>query len=370
MAVTSFIEQTVWRRCMLRVMASRVLDIGVAIAAVLSAALIGLMLAAPLLPQQASAPAPLATATAIPSATADARLPPLGLYLLREPFAFGACLAMELEPRSYPVGEDAPPGTATVMWWVRGRTSCETRTGEVQIEEASVTPVFDEGEGPPDDEPVGYAIDFTLPASFDGAVYGPNVPTQITILAGQSTQDVVQALDTGGSSGQGLVFDRVEVVDPPLDPLPSATPVAALEPVGLYVLEGPLLSADGPCLVLVLDEAAYTGDPTVPGAATIRWWERGGADPADPAACLTRSSDVTEVPASVAVVTDDTGAPIAYAVGFAVPLSPGGAPDDVEIGVDIAASSEDALRAFVTRPAGDSPIGFVRVDSIDPPLAP
>jgi hypothetical protein len=69
-------------------------------------------------------------------------------------------------------------------------------------------------------------------------------------------------------------------------------------------------------------------------------------------------------------VTDSIGATIAYAITFAVPLSPGGAADDVEIGVDIGASSEDSLRAFVTRPEGDSPIGFVRVDSIDPPLAP
>jgi hypothetical protein len=341
-------------------MASRLLAAAVAAATVFSAVLLGLMLAAPLISQPTGPVVPSARDTPAPSAAED--LPPLGVYLLRGPYVFGPCLGLELTPPSYPVGENAGDGVATVMWWQRGVSGCDSRTGEVEVVEASVERLPRE-DAP--DETLGYGIRFDLPARAGAAT-----SVELTILSARSSQELLQVVDSGGEGGQGLVFDRVEAIGPPLDPLPSATPIAALEPIGLYLLAGPLLSADGPCVVLVLDQAAYAGDPTVPGAASVRWWERGGADPADPAACLTRSSEVSEVPASVATVIDSTGAATSYAVSFAVPLTAGAAPDDVEIDVQLDVSTEDVLRASMTSPTGGATMGFDRVDSIEPPLAP
>ena len=343
-------------------MGSRLLAAAVLLGTVLSAVLLGVMLAAPLISQPAAIrPLPAASVRPAPSEVTD-ELPPLGIYLLRGPYAFGPCLAIELTPPSYPIGQDAGDGLATVSWWQRGVSGCDSRTGEVEEVEATVVRVPRE-DAP--DETVGYAISFDLPARAEVAT-----SVELTILAERSTQDLLQVVDSGGGGGQGLVFDRVEAIDPLVDPLPSATPVAALRPIGLYLLQGPLLSADGPCIVLELDESSYPDDSTVPGAATVRWWERGGDDPEDPAACLTRRSEVSEVPASVVTALGPTGAVETYAVTFAVPLTAGAPPDDVEIDVELRISAEDVLRGTVSRPTGPTAVGFDRVDSIDPPPAP
>lgn len=343
-------------------MGSRILAVAVILGTVLSAVLLGVMLAAPLISRPtALRPLPIATLTPAPSEVPE-ELPPLGTYLLRGPYAFGPCLGLELAPPSYPVGEDAGEGVATVLWWQRGISGCDARTGEVHEVQASVERLPRE-DAP--DETLGYAVRFELPVS---AEVGTRV--ELTILAARSTQDLLQVVDTGGGGGQGLVFDRVEAIDPLNDPLPSATPVAALRPMGLYLLQGPLLSPDGPCIVVELDEASYPADPGVPGTATVRWWGRGGDDPEDPAACLTRSGEVSTVPATISTAFGPTGAVESYAVTFSVPLASGATPDDVEIDIELHISAEDVLRGTVVRPTGPTVVGFDRVDSIDPPPAP
>ena len=348
------------RNGILSAMGSRLLAAAVVLGTILSAVLLGVMLAAPLISQPAAL-APVASETPAPSEAPAEGLPPLGLYLLRGPYAFGPCLGVELTPLSYPIAANAVVGEGTVLWWQRGVSGCDSRTGDVEEVPATVTRVARD-DAP--DETVGYTVGFHLPPSA-----GVATSIELTILSERSTQDLLQVVDSGGGGGQGLVFDLVEAIDPILDPLPSATPVAALRPIGLYLLQGPLLSADGPCIVLELDEPAYPADSTVPGAATVRWWERGG-DPEDPAACLTRRSDVSEVPASVVTAVGPTGAVETYGVAFLVPLTPGAEPDDVEIDIDLRISAEDVLRGNVMRPSGPTAVGFDRVDSIDPPPAP
>ena len=239
-------------------------------------------------------------------------------------------------------------------------TGCDTRTGEVEEVEATVErlPVESDSE-----ETVGYAVAFALPVRAGAAAQ-----VTLTILAARSTQDLLQVVDISGVGGQGLVFDRVEVIDPPLDPLPSPTPVA-LEPIGLYLLRGPF-DGDGPCLVLELGESSYPADPAGTGTASVRWWERAVADPGNPAECLSRSGDVREVPASVVARRDSTGTLTDYAVSFSVPLSGSGAPEDLEINVVVGDSTREQLHAVPVRPEGGSRMVFDRVDSIDPPLVP
>ena len=239
-----------------------VLEIGVAIAAALSAGVLAVMLASPWLPQAADAPLPPPSASSpAPSPTPAEDQPPIGLYLLRGPFSFGPCLGLELTAESYPVAE-AAEGTATVLWWQRGMTGCDARTGEVQQVTASVARDLAEDDG----HLIGYAIDFILP--LDGDPEGQSVPAQITILAAQSTSDLLQALETSaGSSGFGLVLDRVPAINPVLNPLPSTAPTA-LEPMGLYLLEGRL--QQGPCLVLELGAQSYPNDPNLVKVVTDR----------------------------------------------------------------------------------------------------
>lgn len=179
---------------------------------------------------------------------------------------------------------------------------------------------------------------------------------------------LLQVVDTSSVGGQGLVFDRVEAIGPPLDPLPSPTPVA-LQPNGLFLLRGPF-SADGPCLVLELGVPSYPRDPNATGGARIRWWERAVADPGNPAECLSRAGDVREVSASVVAVRDPNGTPIAYSISFSVPLPATGAMQDVEISVLLDESTQEQLHAAAVTPEGGPPMVFDRVDSIDPPLAP
>lgn len=339
-----------------------VLEIGVGVSAALSLGLLAVMLASPWLPQAAEADAPLPpTASTRPSATPGADQPPIGLYLLRGPFSFGPCLALDLRAESYPVADGAE-GTATVLWWQRGMTGCDARTGEVQEVDASVTRELAEDDG----HLVGYAVDFVLP--LDGST-DQRVPAQITILAAQSTTDLLQALETSaGASGFGLVLDRVAAVNPTLNPLPSATP-QAFEPKGLFLLEGPL-GEDGPCLVLELGEGSYPDDPASEGTARVRWWERAVADPEDPARCLTRRGDVHEETASVVALVRENDRPTVHGVHFLIALTPGGEPEDVDINILLEESTVEQLHATVVRPSGLPPLVLDRVDSIDPPLAP
>ena len=339
----------------LSVMGSRLLDAGVALAALISAVVLGVMLAAPALPGGVSEPAPLATPE--PSQTPSADLPPLGLFLLRGPSAFGPCLGLELTPPSYPIGDSASEGVATILWWERGMTGCDSRSNDVAEVEASVLRVARVGAP---DETAGYNVAFDLPLGERGIQRA-----ELTILAQRSTQELLQVVDTSGGGGQGLVFDRVEVIDPAFDPIPTPTPVA-LEPDGLYLLRGPF-ATDGPCIVLELSEASYPADRTM-GSVGIRWWERAVADPSDPAECLTRRGDVNETSGTVVAVTDSNGSPIAYTIAFSVPVPVSGAVVEVEISVILDASTQDQLEAAVIRPEGVDQIGFDRVDSIDPPL--
>src|SRR5687767_9695173 len=115
-----------------------ILEAGVALATVLSLGMLGLLLAAPILPQKTAELAPAPSPTPAQSDIPEEALPPLGLYLLRGAFSFGPCLGMELTPPSYPVGDGAGTGVATVFWWERGMTGCDTRTGEVEEVEATV----------------------------------------------------------------------------------------------------------------------------------------------------------------------------------------------------------------------------------------
>jgi hypothetical protein len=337
-----------------------ILEAGVALATLLSLGMLGLLLAAPILPQPTAELAPTPSPTPGQSEAPEEEQPPLGLYLLRGAFSFGPCLGMELTPPSYPVSDGAGTGVATVLWWERGMTGCDTRTGEVEEVEATVErlPVEEDS-----DETVGYAVAFRLPVEAGAAAQ-----VQLTILAARSTQELLQAVDTSGVGGQGLVFDRVEVIDPPLDPVPTPTPVA-LQPNGLYLLRGPF-GADGPCLVLELGVPSYPVDRNATGTARTRWWERAVADPDNPAECLSRRGDVHVVPASVVAIRDSTGTLTDYAIGFSVPLSSGGAPEDVEIHVVVGDSSREQLHVVAVRPETGPLMVFDRVDSIDPPLAP
>lgn len=345
----------------------RLLEIGVVVAAVLSAGLLAVMLAAPFLPQPpavASLPSESPTASATPEASG----PPIGLYQMRAAFSFGPCLALELEAQSYPVAEGAE-GTATVLWWERGMTGCDSRTGEVETVTARthVVPDADDAAAPP----VGYTVEFAIPAVEAGGLRedAPPIRASITILARQSTAALLQAIEEAPGSGQGYVLDRVPAVDPRLDPLPTPTPVAAgMGPTGLYLLRGPIV-ADGPCLALELARESYPVHPSGEGGATVRWWEPGGSDPSDPAMCLSRLGEMQEVAATVALVSDSGGAEVGYAVRFAMPLT-GGQSSDIEIALDVAASNRDQLQAMLVTPEPTTELGFDRVDELNPPPAP
>lgn len=352
--------------CILSRMRGRsVLEIGVAVAAALSAGLLAIMLAGPWLPEAADAAAPLPSASAAaPSATADEDLPPIGLYLLRGPFSFGPCLALELDAASYPLAEDAE-GTATVLWWQRGMTGCDARTGEVQRVTARVARHLAEDDG----HLVGYVVDFLVPPD---AASDQRVPAQITILAAQSTADLLQALETSTPGSQGLVFDRVASVEPTLNPLPSATPTAEVStrgPIGLYLLQGPL--AENVCLAVSLADDSYPPDPTVEGDASVLWWEHGPSEPDDPAACLSRTGAVQEARATVTPNWDagvPSGSPDAHLIRFMLPI----AGDDAEFELAVVAeeSNADQLAAVLLTDGGAEEVRLDRVDSIDPPLVP
>jgi hypothetical protein len=344
-------------------MTTRLLELGTAMAAAVAAVLLGLMLAAPLLSRPASVAVP--DATNAPSASAVVDAPPIGLYLQRGPIAFGSgpCMAVELTAESYPVALDAPEGTATVLAWDRtivdpgNPEACSSRSGELHTFAATVTAVH-EGDDP-GGRLIGYALAF--PLATEGT---PSVSFEFTILARTSTQVLLQAVVTNPQGVEGLVFDRVDAVDPPFVAQPTPSPAAALEPVGSYLLAGALDDA-GHCLVLDLGEEAYPDAPVL-GAASARWWVRGSADVNDPAPCLTRSGDVHEVP--VMVTTTILDVPVGYRFAFTIDDTATGA-DEVVIVVDLGRSSRDQLVGIVESGFVNPPVELDRVDSIDPPLA-
>lgn len=346
-------------------MGSRVLHGTVALAVVASTGLIGLLLGAPFLPGQAtSAPSP--STTAAPSATVAPGMPPIGLFELRGMMSSGHCIALELEPQSYPVSPDAPGGTATILWWAPGMTGCDTRSTEVTSEPATVTPVDDEDE--PEEAPTGYAVRFSMPADARAGSAAPSLSAELTILARQSTQALIQAVETMPVSGTGLVLDRVESVGPELMPVPSPTPVTT-GPNGVFLLRG-RLGPDGPCLVLELGQPSYPSDGV--GQARIRTWQPATPDPSDPAQCLRRAGAVEESDGTIMAVggaDDPAGLPIGYVVSFQLAL-PGAAAQAVELHIPLETATPDALEATVLAPRGIGPLAFDRVDSIDPPLGP
>jgi hypothetical protein len=218
---------------MLYAMGRRLIEAGTLLATVLSAAVLALLLAAPILPQPSAAPPPLPSTTpraSVPAVSPATALPPMGLFLMRTAFSFGPCLAIELAPQSYPTAEGAE-GAATVYWWRRGMTGCDTRTGEVETVDARTHVV--PGDDGPDAPPVGYTVEFSVPGwDVFGPPDGPPIRSSLTILARQSTDTLLQAVEDAPSTGQGYVRDRVPGIDPPLDPLPSPTPNPSASPEG------------------------------------------------------------------------------------------------------------------------------------------
>jgi hypothetical protein len=207
-------------------MGARVTEAIVGAATVAAAFVLVFLLASPILPQPVADAGPSPTLSPTPAASAPATEPgvtPIGLYLLRDRFSFGPCLAFELIPQSYPVAAGAV-GEATVTWWQRGMTGCDGRTGDLHQVPATVEAVPDEDE--PAAGPIAYRISFAVPAvDFEAPPDGaPTIEAIMTILARQSTDTVLQAIEEDPSSGQGYVLDRVEAVDPPLNPLPSVAP--------------------------------------------------------------------------------------------------------------------------------------------------
>ena len=350
-------------------MGTRLVEAAVALAAVLSAATLVLLLAAPWVMPSASLPS-LAPVTPRPSASEAPPSPPLGLFLMRTPFSFGACLALELEPEAYPVA-DGEEGTAGVLVWERGMTGCDTRSGEIETRTGRTHLVPDADD--PDAPPVGYTIEFTVPVFCDvgGGEEPSSISASLTILARQSTALLLQAIEDAPGSGQGYVLDLVPAVEPVLNPLPTPVPLTT-GPTGLYLLAG-RLGEGGPCLVLDLDDAAYPPEPGVDGTATVRWWEPGSFDPDGPAECLSRAGEVAEVPASVAAIHDgdDPAAPVlGHAVRFVLPAGPSGEALEVDLRIGDTRDNPDRIEVTWAEGGGDVTLRFDRVDAIDPPLAP
>jgi hypothetical protein len=357
---------------MLYRMGRRLIEAGTLLATVLSAALLALLLAAPMLPQPSAALPPLASTTPRPSgpaATPAEALPPMGLFLMRTPFSFGPCLALELAPQSYPTAEGAE-GVATVYWWQRGMTGCDTRTGDVETVDAR-THVVPSDDGP-DAPPIGYTVEFSVPGwDVFGPPGGPAIRSSLTILARQSTDTLLQAVEDAPQTGQGYVLDRVPGIDPPLDPLPSPTPPTTGGPSGLYLLRGPL-DGTGPCIVLELGSAADPPEGT-DAVASARWWNPANDDPADPAACYGRSGDVASSPATLTPVVpgaDPNLPPVAFRVEVSVVATGTGQPIDLVLELPPGDHPPDEVVATVVSPRGVGSVTLDRVDAIDPPLAP
>lgn len=348
-------------------MASRILEFAVALAALASAVLLGAMLAAPFLPQP-SAPVAFA-AISSPSASAEATAgePPIGLFQVRGRLAFsGPCMGLVLSDASYP--PDGSAGSARVTWWTPTAVDpgnpqgCATRAGDLNEVAASVTPVVDEDE--PEADPRGYSVQFRVPL-FET---DPASRVEIVILLSRSTPDQLQALVLSPEGSPGLVLERVESIDPPFEPRPSATPIAVVPPDGLFLHQGPV-GGDGPCLVLELGESSYPVDVSAVGTARVRSWEPANRDPNDPARCLTRRGEIHEAEASVVASVDPRTGAVAYEVSFSVAGAGSEASEPMLISFD-GVQRPDQLRATLVERGGSSGLVFDRIDEIDPPLAP
>lgn len=349
-------------------MTGRVVEGLVALGVLASAGILGWMLVAPFLPEPTgTAPTSTPTPSPVVSAPADteAGTPPLGTFKLRGRLGVqGRCLGLELGPQAYPVAAEVE-GTATVLAWSSpvadsaNPQACDGRAGDLHALEAAVTAVADEDDrsGPL----VGYSLSFRLPSQ---GGFGPS-DQEIVILLAQSSAEIIQALDMT-TSGGGLVFERVEEIDPPLVAVPSAAPAAAL-PSALFLLRGPL-DGDGPCLVL------DTGPQTDLGAertGSVRWWQPGNPDLTDAAACLTRIGEVQTGVAEIVLVTVEVGpasAATSYAIRFSLPGADG---QEQEVVLDAPSDliTADSLTAFDVEADDRRALTFDRVDAIDPPLA-
>ena len=341
---------------------SRILLGVTALGTVISAVLLGVMLAAPFVPRASIAVGQTPSPT--PEPTPAEGLPPLGLFQMRDAwFAIDGCLALELRPESYPLDPDAV-GAATVLYWQRGIVdaghpdACGTRAGEIEEIGAEVFAI--RGDGSRSDEVVGYAVHFRLRA------FDVSVDPGLTILARQSNQDILQVTNEI-DPGTGLTFDRVDEVDPELvDPGPTPEPVA-FQPRGLYLLAGPV-APDGPCLVIELGELSYPAEFGATGTARIRSWERAGAQPGNPEDCLGGTGEVSEAETSVNARGPE-GTPDAYFIGLP-PQVVEAVGQDASLRVQVGGSTPDVLIAFVGTADGETRVTLNRVDAIDPPLVP
>ncbi|HEX2884309.1 MAG TPA: hypothetical protein VHQ42_07030 [Candidatus Limnocylindria bacterium] len=199
-------------------MAGRVVEGLVALGVLASAGILIVMLAAPFVPAPSgdvAATTPSVGPSAPAASSAEPGMPPLGLYELRGRLGVASsCLGLELGPQAYPVAAGAE-GRATVFAWTSpvsdtgNPEACEGRVGDLLEIQATVTRVADEDD--PDGPAVGYALRFHLPVEA-----GPGeIDQEIVILAAQSSSELIQALDMT-TSGNGLVFERVAEIDPPL----------------------------------------------------------------------------------------------------------------------------------------------------------
>lgn len=340
-------------------MGGRLVEAITGLAVLASAAILVVMLAAPLLVPAAAVPSPEAS----PSPSDRSEVPPLGQFILNGPLNFGdLCLGMVLEPRAYPVAAGAR-GAATVLWWQSSigdsgnPAACQSRAGDLHAEEAVVERIPDDDD--PDGAPIGYTLLFHLPGPTGG-----ERDMEIALLTAQSTPDRIQALDMS-TSGSGLLFLRTDEIDPPFEPGPSTTATAVVPPNGFFLLRGSL-DADGPCLVLELGAPSYPVAPNAEGVARVRSWEPAVRDNEDPAHCLTRRGEIHETEASV-VASDDR---LAFEARFSVPGADGETAELVVITFDAAQPSPDQLSAVLVQPNAGRSLVFDRVDAIDPPLVP
>lgn len=138
-------------------------------------------------------------------------LPPDGIFLLQGPLAGDApCLVLELDERSYPA--EAAEGTAGIRSWEPASgdaddpAQCLRRSGEIHEGEGAVALVADPASGS-----TAYVVTFTVPLRS-----GTEQTFAVSFEAAQPNPDQLQATMVDPQAGRGLVFDRVDSIDPPL----------------------------------------------------------------------------------------------------------------------------------------------------------
>jgi hypothetical protein len=349
-------------------MGTRLVDGVVALAVLLSGLALVLLFARPFL----WPPTPAAVPTSPPSASASAvpeGQPPVGLFELRGRLAFsGPCLGIEVTAESYP-SAPGETGSARVVWWTPtaidpgNPAACASRSSDLNETTATLEPATDGDD--PSAPVVGYSVTFAVPVFEESS---PS-PVELVILLGRSTNAQLQALVISPEGSPGVVFDRVDAIDPPFEPRPSATPTVVVPPMGIFLLQG-TIADDGPCLVVELGAPSYPVDVAADGVARIRSWEPANRDPEDPARCLMRRSDVLETEAAVIATRDASGAVTAYDVSFSLPPAGDAAPLQIRFSFDPAQRTPDRLVAALLDPDTGAALSFDRVDAIDPPPAP